>query len=294
MSNRHRAVPLTWKRTCSFAGIVLSMLLGGCQEGEYSLVLIVGSTRKVDSYDLLVKNLATNKILLKRTDEAVDPKDANRDISKQGQEIEVVLECVEPGNYLVYVLGKGSTNSSTDRYHQFFINDFEINEVRSENIVLVPVTNDLDKDNFPACGAKGINCAAMSCKFLDCDDTNKGTNPFAREVCGNGKDDDCSAGCNAAKGAGDEPCQDQDGDGVAAGEDCDDADPCRSPKIREAKNMCEPGKKGKKLDKSLFALPKACKQTAIPPYCGDGVDQDCDGLDTACMVDDDCDDYPDT
>ena len=146
--------------------------------------------------------------MLKRTDEAVDPKDANRDISKQGQEIEVVLECVEPGNYLVYVLGKGSTNSSTDQYHQFFINDFEINEVRSENIVLVPVTNDLDKDNFPACGSKGINCSAMSCKFLDCDDTNKDINPFAKEVCGNGKDDDCSAGCNAAKGAGDEKCVD--------------------------------------------------------------------------------------
>ena len=275
---------------CAVLVAVLVGTLATCGQ-ETALLLTVSSTRKVDSFNLLVKNLATNTIMLKRTDESVDPENAGRDISKPGQELRIAVEFSSPGNYLVYFLGKGSTNSSTDQYYQFFVNDFEINEVRSENIVLVPVTNDLDKDFFPACGSKGINCAAMSCKFLDCDDTNKDINPFAKEVCGNTKDDDCSAGCNAVKGAGDETCQDADGDKVSAGLDCDDNDPCKSPNIREAKNMCDPNKKGAKLAASLFKLPDACKKTLTPPYCGDKVDQDCNGQDAPCFKDDDCDDY---
>ena len=203
MRHPHGVVPLFWKRICSFIGVTLLGLLGGCQGGEYGLVLTVSSTRKVDSYDLRIKDLATNKIVLQRTNEAVD---ASRDISRQGQEIEVTFECAEPGEFLVYMLGKGSAS-----IRQFYLNDFKVDEVRSENIVLVPVdtASDKDMDNFPACGALGVNCAIMSCKFLDCDDQNAMISPFAKEVCGNGKDDDCSAGCNAPSGSGDEKCVDK-------------------------------------------------------------------------------------
>ena len=83
--------------------------------------------------------------------------------------------------------------------------------------------------------------------------------------------------------------KDLDGDGVTMPMDCDDLNPCRSPMITEQKNLC-PGKVG--------TLPAACTswlakqgKTMKSPYCGDGVDQDCDGKDIACARDDDCDDY---
>ena len=83
--------------------------------------------------------------------------------------------------------------------------------------------------------------------------------------------------------------KDLDGDGVTLPLDCDDLNPCRSPMVTEQKNLCV-GKPG--------TLPAACKTwlakqglTMKAPYCGDGVDQDCNGEDVPCAVDEDCDDY---
>jgi len=92
--------------------------------------------------------------------------------------------------------------------------------------------------------------------------------------------------------AGEPPSQDLDGDGESSDTDCDDDDPCRSNKLTEAANFC-------KIDKAKFAaLSAACKaalakagKTSAPPHCGDGIDQDCDGKDAACLVDADCDGY---
>ena len=87
------------------------------------------------------------------------------------------------------------------------------------------------------------------------------------------------------------PCLDIDGDGVPADRDCDDDDPCRSPSIAEAANLCG-GAAG-------FVLPKACQEKLTreskkwaPPFCGDEVDQDCSGQDVGCTVDNDCDSFP--
>lgn len=83
---------------------------------------------------------------------------------------------------------------------------------------------------------------------------------------------------------------DLDGDGLAAPQDCDDFDPCRSPSLKEESNFCQT-KAG-----AFPALPEACKakmarqgKALSPPYCGDGIDQDCSGADMVCITDDDCD-----
>jgi hypothetical protein len=95
---------------------------------------------------------------------------------------------------------------------------------------------------------------------------------------------------NCAKGR--TPCLDLDGDGVPADRDCDDTDPCRSPDLGEAGNLCT------KQAADFPALPAACLKklqeqgkTLAPPYCDDGIDEDCDGQDIRCTVDEDCDTY---
>ena len=264
------------------------LLATGCEQ-QYGLVLNIGATTRVSSFDLLVKDLEGNKIVLNRKGEAVDAANPDRDISQGGQRLQVVLECDGPGTFLVYLRG---LDGAAGKQVQFYINAFEVDSVVDVDVMLIPLSGDADGDGFPACGAAGISCTDISCAHLDCDDNAATVHPFAAEVCGNGKDDDCSEGCNAAKGAGDTDCVDADGDGVAAGQDCDDNDPCRSPRILEARNICDKQSgKCKTLELSAFALPAACKKKMTPPYCGDGIDQDCDGKDVTCFTDDDCDDY---
>ena len=92
--------------------------------------------------------------------------------------------------------------------------------------------------------------------------------------------------------AGEPGAVDLDGDGETGATDCDDNDPCRSHKLTEEPNLC-------KVNKTAFAaLPAACKaalaaagKSSAPPHCGDGIDQDCDGKDSACVKDADCDGY---
>ncbi|MCK5806122.1 MAG: putative metal-binding motif-containing protein, partial [Lentisphaeria bacterium] len=168
---------------------------------------------------------------------------------------------------------------------------------REETVKLKTLTDDIDQDDdgFPNCKAFtdcSIVDSALSCFFLDCDDLDAAINPFADEVCGNGKDDDCSGGCGADPKLGDATCVDNDHDGVPTPQDCDDNDPCRSPQIKEAVNLCN-------TKASDFVLPEAClkklqaegKTPPAPPFCGDGVDQSCSGGDATCVVDEDCDGF---
>jgi Putative metal-binding motif len=86
---------------------------------------------------------------------------------------------------------------------------------------------------------------------------------------------------------------DADGDGVDGAADCDDADPCRSPQIKEAGNFCSTAASGwtSKWTEACKAKLAQAGKAFTPPLCGDGVDQDCDGKDTPCFVDQDCDSY---
>lgn len=121
-----------------------------------------------------------------------------------------------------------------------------------------PTCKDEDGDGF---FAPGPGCPEP----FDCDDKDKTVHPGAREICGNGKDDDCQGG--------DAPCptqcvdNDKDGyfvkaDGCPGPYDCDDNN----------KNVY-PGAK---------------------EICGNGIDEDCQGGDLACplqCVDKDGDGY---
>jgi hypothetical protein len=305
----------------------LALALPRCA-GQNALLLTLGAKRYVRNFTLKVKDLATNKLVLDKVGERIDPTDINRDISKPGKELKLAIEFERPGNYLVYILG--DSGDVSDR--QYAIHDYQVDGVREERLTLVPLDPALDKDGdgFPACPDDG-DCSnkdtpSVVCRFLDCVDdpsaslpnggTAAGINPMASEICGNKLDDDCSGGCvakanlKALMEQHDEPCIDRDGDGVPQDRDCDDNDPCRSPNLHEGANLCcrtlgiadtDPRCKNGKIaaDSPYWELPVACQEklnkegrTMTPPYCDDKVDQDCSGQDVKCETDDDCDGYP--
>jgi hypothetical protein len=260
---------------------------------QYALLLSVKGSKKAATFTLQVKNLETGAIVLNRTDEKVDPNNPERDISQPGQELRLAVEFNGPGRYLVYLLAQDGAGQN----RQFFIKDYAITSVHEAAALLQPMVRDADGDGFPACGTVlplDPGCQTMNCAHLDCDDNNKSIHPFAQEICGDGKDNDCSAGCGAKPPAGDAVCVDQDKDGESQRTDCDDSDPCRSHLLMEAKNFCT---KCGGADKATFpALSRACLDKLAregknwtAPYCGDGVDQDCSGKDLACVTDSDCD-----
>jgi hypothetical protein len=242
----------------------------------------------VETFDLRVKDIDSGKIVLERVGEQVDPGNPNRDISQPGEGLKIAVEFDHGGNYLLHILGRGGQGSAS---LQYALRDYDVDDVREVTILLQPLVDDADGDGFPACGAAGVDCQTVACLFLDCDDSNERVNPFAEEICGNGLDDDCSARCGANPAEGDEECVDNDGDGVPAGPlDCDDNDPCRATTLAEEANLCETP------ESSFPPLPQACLdklaaegRTVAVPYCDDGVDQNCNGQDIACRVDEDCD-----
>jgi MYXO-CTERM domain-containing protein len=122
---------------------------------------------------------------------------------------------------------------------------------------------DQDCDLTPDDGCPGVDCkdgdgdgfgVGQDCVLPDCDDKDKGKFPWAKETCGDNKDDNCNKiaddGCKGRQCVD----QDMDGFGVGAGcpgqQDCDDTDFSVKPGVKD--------------------------------QCGDGLDNDCDNA-----VDDD-------
>ncbi|MBK6849521.1 MAG: putative metal-binding motif-containing protein [Proteobacteria bacterium] len=278
--------------------VALVVAAAGCGKDQHALLLTVTATRLVERFDMQVRDLVSGTVLLDRRDEPVTtPARPNRDISDAAQALRLAIEFPARGRYLLRIVGRTAANAEQN---QVAVREFVIRGVQRVAVKLIANDHDADRDGFPDCAAYP-DCAglgeSLSCDFLDCDDQEQAINRFGLEVCGNQLDDDCSAGCGADPSAGDEPCKDADGDGVPGSQDCNDADPCRAPTIKEDANVCAAGDEAAQALR--YALPQACRDklaaagaTMSPPYCGDGIDQDCNGRDVACVVDGDCDGYP--
>ncbi len=101
----------------------------------------------------------------------------------------------------------------------------------------------------------GYYQAGPTCpKPYDCDDNDKNVHPGAKEICGNGKDDDCQGGDQTCPSKN---CQDKDKDGYGVGQDCTGPQDCDD----NDKNV-HPGAK---------------------EICGNGKDDDCQGGDQTCQ-----------
>ena len=118
---------------------------------------------------------------------------------------------------------------------------------------------DQDCDLTPDDGCPGVDCkdkdgdsfgVGKDCVLPDCDDNNAKVHPWAKETCGDNKDDNCNKiaddGCTGRQ------CVDKDADGYGVGKGC-------------------PGPQDCKDDK--FTIHPGAKET-----CGDGADNDCDGV----------------
>jgi hypothetical protein len=236
-------------------------LAGGCEE-PHALLVTLSAEARVDTFDLYVRDRQTDEVVFSLVGEPVDVGDPTRDISEPGSALKLALRFQRSGSYLVHVVGRsnGPLQAST---HLYYISGTQQRDIR----LVVIGSRDLDGDGFLTReDCEALDTSALNCAVFDCDDRDNAIHPLATDVCGNGVDEDCDGE--------DQVCQDADGDGSPANEDCDDEDPRRFPGNPEAPNGCPTAEH---------------PQGLAEPHCGDGVDQDCDGQDTACLIDEDCD-----
>lgn len=278
-------------------GLSAIFLLSQCGDKQ-ALLLVIGAEGPIQTFDLQVKDLVTGEIILQRKGEVVDPQNSARDVSQSGQELRVAVEFAISGSYLIHIVGRDGVGGRYFTLQEASVSGLDEINVR---LRLLSASDDKDSDGIPECGSYGSACQSapeIACSYLDCDDDpgsgGDSVNVFQQEKCGDGYDNDCSERCEGVAGTGDSLCEDKDGDGVPSNLDCgDDDDPCMAPGLIEAATACD-------KTVTLPELPPACIEKlrregkAIPsaPYCGDGIDQDCDGADLPCVIDSDCDGYP--
>ena len=182
---------------------------------------------------------------------------------------------------------------------------------------------DADADTH---GAEGTSDVVLACEQPegyaleadDCDDANKLTNPSAREVCGDGIDNDCNDLIDGADGAGRDVDFWVDADGDTYGDplnywgkacdnpgglstldtDCDDADASVNPGVAEVwYDGVDADCAGDDDDDADADGHRAAAEggddcddgdplvnPSVNEVCGDGVDNDCDGVSDACEI----------
>ena len=249
----------TWPIGSLVLMAVLALGLGGGCAKDHSLLLTVSAEFRVDTFDLKVLSQRDKTLLLEVVGEPVDSDDPTRDISQPGSELRLALDFAHSGTYVIHVVGRSSGP------WQVFTRAIHVDGTVKRDIKLVQTAGmDGDGDGFISkVACEQLASPSIDCDYADCDDDNPDINPFAKDVCGNGVDEDCDGE--------DAICIDADGDGSPENEDCDDNDPERFPGNPEPPNDCDGGPAG---------------------LCEDGKDQDCDGQDTLCIIDADCDGSP--
>lgn len=196
---------------------------------------------------------------------ADDDRDGFLAVSAGGQDCDDRDPSVHPG--VTEVCGDGKDNDcaggdqacATDADHDGHGNTTDCND---NDASVHPHAAELCGDGVdqdcaggdPSCvaDADGDGRVALAMGGDDCDDFDRATHPGAEEVCGDGRDQNCDG--DDPHCAGPDPDGDRDGHLVpsAGGDDCDDDAPDIHPGANE--------------------------------ICGDGLDQDCNGLDLSCTA----------
>lgn len=131
----------------------------------------------------------------------------------------------------------------------------------------------------------------------DCNDNDAKVNPGAKEICGDGIDNDCDTKADAFDTECTQPSGDLDLDGdtfTPNQGDCNDHNAAVNPNAKEncdgIDNNCDGVVDYANMDGDAYfsVCPSDCDDTnsriypKAPEVCGDGVDQDCDGKDKLC------------
>jgi hypothetical protein len=253
----------------AFAWAALT-LAAACTQDEYALLLDVQSQQPIDRL----------RVRVFPRDNSRGPTPVEEVVMGAsldgGAALRVAARFSGPVDVVVHLEGRttaGRTVSVGTRC-------YAVRGVVRDDVLLVTMadTDDPDGDGWPTPGAvpcldargagtapcdnacpAGVGADCRGCIGASCppDELAGMIYPGAPEACENGFDEDCDGR--------DSMCGDQDGDGFracsaagAVGCDCDDRDPARNPRAVDV--------------------------------CGDGIDQDCDGVDAPC--DRDGDGYP--
>jgi hypothetical protein len=294
-----------------------------------AVLITVKADAKVEQYDLYVREDSTSQIVFHSGFNPVQtPSEKPRDLTNDG--LKIALKIAKPGSYTFQMIGvtsdpeNGKPAANTE--WQFWADRVRVDgtvEI-SARLLTVSIGDDADGDLWPETNAFIMHNPGASAiygkhhELLDCDDDpnsmpldNMGNpikykasdiNPFAVEICGNGYDEDCDGH--------DTPCVDHDKDGESSITDCDDNDPKRHhptamDPFPDPPNCCgyNLGKKGTadeftdflhpSPDPNCFAVSCMHDKTLCPMQrCGDGIDESCQGKDTNCIIDADCDGDP--
>lgn len=280
--------------------------------GPDAVLLTIGGDAPAEQYDLYVRDDATQKVIFHSGFNPVQAAgEPPRDITQE--KLKVALKLTGGGQFTLLVVGViGATTGgkpAVGARQMFWAGRVQVAGTTyvDARLLTVPEGDDADRDLWPDANdflAHVPEAATLyqgRAELLDCNDKTdhpanasgqtimlpaSEINPFAVEICNDGYDENCN-------GDADEPCVDEDMDGDFFGSDCDDQDPNRhrpNPKdpFPDPPNCCgynlgkttEPERSTNYLGDPLLCPTKRCE---------DGVDNACQGGDTRCVVDEDCD-----
>jgi hypothetical protein len=311
--------------------LVASLAATSCT-GANAVLLTVSADAPVEQYDLYVRDDANSQILFHSGFTAVSLSSSNpKDLRNSKLKIALKMPSKGHFTILmVGVIGEVNGSKPAPGATQLFWArrvDVEGTTDISAQLLTVTMGDDADGDLWPdatkflADNPEAPKLYQNHQDMLDCFDDPTMTpldsngnpikfkaadiNPFAVEVCGDGFDENCN-------GNADETCVDKDKDGDPSTTDCDDNDPKRhhptsADPFPDPPNCCgySLGKTGTSDEGTNFLCgtngspPPCyagncnCDMTLCPSQrCGDGIDESCQGKDTTCVVDEDCDGYP--